>query len=63
MNPLFKLGYWLGVVVVVSAVWNFILPDTMITELKIRFSAYVVLFFIMLYFVIKNIGLNKNNDE
>jgi hypothetical protein len=63
MHPLFKLGYWLGAGVVISAVWNFILPDTMITELKIRFSAYVVLFFVMLYFVIKNIGLNKKDDE
>lgn len=63
MNPLFKLGYWLGAVVVVSAVWNYLLPDTMITELKIRFSAYVVLFFIVLYFVIKNIVLDKKDDE
>ena len=63
MNPLFKLGYWLGVGVVVSAVWNNILPDTMIIELKIRFSAYIVLLFIVLYFVIKNIGPNKKDNE
>lgn len=63
MNSLFKLGYWLGAGIAISAVWNFILPDTMITELKIRFSAYVVLIFIVLYFVIKNIGMNKKDDE
>ena len=63
MNPFFKLGYWLAACVVVIAVWNHILPDTMITELKIRFSAFIVLFFVMLYFVIKNIGLNKKDDE
>ena len=63
MSPLFKLGYWLGAAVVVSAVWNNILPDTMIIELKIRFSSYIILFFIMLYFVIKNIGPNKKDNE
>lgn len=63
MNPLFKLGYWLAAGIIISAVWNFILPDTMETELKIRFSAYIVLFFIMLYFVIKNIGSKKKDDK
>ena len=63
MSPLFKLGYWLGAGIAITAVWNFILPDAMETELKIRFSAYIFLFFIMLYFVIKNIGFYKSDDE
>lgn len=59
MGGLYKLAYVLGVILAVSALWNFILPPDMDTEFKFRFSAYVVLIFVMIYFVFKNIIFSK----
>lgn len=62
MSSLYKIAYVLGVILVVSAVWQFLLPPDMEILFKIRFSAYVLLFFIVLYFVLKNIIFGKKKE-
>ncbi len=62
MGSLYKVAYVLGVILAVSALWHFQLPPDMEMVFKIRFSAYVVLIFIVVYFVFKNIIFGKKKD-
>ena len=62
MGSLYKVAYVIGVILAVSAVWHFLLPPDMEMVFKIRFSAYVVLIFIVGYFVFKNIIFAKKKE-
>lgn len=62
MGSLYKIAYLLAVILVLSAIWHFLLPPDMETLFKIRFIAYVALIFVMVYFVFKNIIL-ADKDE
>lgn len=59
MGSLYKIAYVLAVILAVSALWHFLLPPDMEMAFKIRFSAYIVLIFIVIYFVFKNIIFGK----
>jgi len=63
MRGFSKIAYWLGTALLIVFIWNVILPDGMEIEFKIRFIGYVALLGIVMYFVIKNIGRNKKDDE
>ena len=62
MSSLYKTAYVLGVILVVIAVWQFLLPPDMETVLKIRFSAYILHIFIVMYFVLENIIFGKKKE-
>jgi len=61
MKSLYKVAYVIGAATVIVALWHSILPNDMITILKVRYSAYVLLFFVILYFVLKNIIFAKKD--
>jgi len=60
MINLFTLGYVLGVMIIVSAIWLYLLPPDMVFALKVRFVGFVTLILVIIYFVIKNIFLTKD---
>lgn len=60
MNTLFKLAYVLGVILLVSYIWQFVVPADMVIESRIRLSGYAVLFFVIGYLVVKNIFIQKD---
>ncbi|HEU20598.1 MAG TPA: hypothetical protein ENO00_14670 [Deltaproteobacteria bacterium] len=62
MSSLYKIAYVLAVILAISALWHFLLPPDMEMAFRIRLIGYIVLIFILIYFVFKNIIFRKKKE-